>query len=325
VAHGAGFDSYRRDHHQHDSLCYCRSVAGTRREAGIATQPSIRGQCKRGRATGSVLRGLSQKPQTSFRIGIANGDHVSEVLLVTGSSGIAAATARLWGAHDRVFIVGVKEEECRSLTAELPDADFSVADVRDEEAVRGSVAACVERFGRIDALFNVAGISARSLGDGPLHECSTEAWETVLDVNAKGTFLMCREVLRVWTRDSHKGVILNTGSVLARHPQREHFATVGYAASKGAIEAMSLSAAAYYAPAEIRVNVIAAGLVLTPMSARAQGDAHLLEYVAQKQPLTHGMLAPEDIAKAAYFLLRRDSSPITGQVVTVDGGWAVSA
>jgi NAD(P)-dependent dehydrogenase (short-subunit alcohol dehydrogenase family) len=250
---------------------------------------------------------------------------VSEVLLVTGSSGIAAATARLWGAHDRVFVVGVKEEECRSLTAELPDADFSVADVRDEEAVRGSVAACVERFGRIDALFNVAGISARSLGDGPLHECSTEAWETVLDVNAKGTFLMCREVLRVWTRDSHKGVILNTGSVLARHPQREHFATVGYAASKGAIEAMSLSAAAYYAPAEIRVNVIAAGLVLTPMSARAQGDAHLLEYVAQKQPLTHGMLAPEDIAKAAYFLLRRDSSPITGQVVTVDGGWAVSA
>ena len=250
---------------------------------------------------------------------------MSEVLLVTGSSGIAAATARLWGAQDSVFIVGVKEEECRSLAAELPEADFNAADVRDEEAVRKSVAACVERFGKIDALFNVAGISARSLGDGPLHECSTEAWDTVMDVNAKGTFLMCREVLRTWTKHSHKGVILNIGSVLARHPQREHFATAGYAASKGAIEAMTLSAAAYYAPAGIRINVIAPGLVLTPMSARAQGDARVLEYIARKQPLTRGLLAPEDIAKTAYFLLRKDSSPITGQVITVDGGWTVSA
>jgi NAD(P)-dependent dehydrogenase (short-subunit alcohol dehydrogenase family) len=250
---------------------------------------------------------------------------MSEILLVTGSSGIAAATARLWGAHDGVFIVGVKEDECRSLAAELPDADFYVADVRDAEAVRKSVAACVERFGTIEALFNVAGISARSLGDGPLHECSTEAWDTVMDVNAKGTFVMCREVLRTWNQLSRTGVILNCGSVLARHPQREHFATAGYAASKGAIEALTLTAAAYYAPAGIRINVIAAGLVLTPMSARAQNDARIREFMTHKQPLTRGMLAAEDIAKTACFLLRRDSSPITGQVITVDGGWAVSA
>jgi NAD(P)-dependent dehydrogenase (short-subunit alcohol dehydrogenase family) len=250
---------------------------------------------------------------------------VSEVLLVTGSSGIAAATARLWGTQGSVFIAGVKQEECRLLAAELPDAGFCVADVRDEDAVQKSVANCIARFGKIDALFNVAGISARSLGDGPLHECSTEAWDTVMDVNAKGTFLMCREVLRVWTKDSQKGVILNIGSVLAQHPQREHFATVGYAASKGAIEAMTLSAAAYYAPAGIRINVLASGLVLTPMSARAQGDARVMEYIEHKQPLTKGLIAPEDIAKTACFLLRKDSSPITGQVITVDGGWAVSA
>jgi NAD(P)-dependent dehydrogenase (short-subunit alcohol dehydrogenase family) len=250
---------------------------------------------------------------------------VSEVLLVTGSSGIAEATARLWGAQDSVFIVGVKEDECRSLAAELPLAGFNAADVRDEEAVRKSVAACLERFGKIDALFNVVGISARSLGDGPLHESSTEAWDTVMDVNAKGTFLMCREVLRVWTRDSRKGVILNTGSVLAQHPQREHFASAGYAASKGAVEAMTLSAASYYAPAGIRINAIAPGLTRTPMSARAQSDPRVLEYMTRKQPLTQGLMAPEDIAKTACFLLRKDSSPITGQVITVDGGWAVSA
>ena len=250
---------------------------------------------------------------------------MSEVLLVTGSSGIAAATARLWGAQDRVFIVGVKEAECRSLAEGLPHAGFCATDVRDEEDVRKSVAACLERFGKIDALFNVAGISARSLGDGPLHECSTEAWDTVMNVNAKGTFLMCREVLRAWTEHSQNGVILNCGSVLAQHPQREHFATVGYAASKGAIEAMTLSAAAYYAPVGIRVNVIAPGLVLTPMSTRAQGNAAVMGYVASKQPLTQGLIAPEDIAKIACFLLSKDSSPITGQVITADGGWAVSS
>jgi NAD(P)-dependent dehydrogenase (short-subunit alcohol dehydrogenase family) len=100
---------------------------------------------------------------------------------------------------------------------------------------------------------------------------------------------------------------------------------VGYAASKGAIEAMTISAAAYYAPAGIRINVIASGLVLTPMSARAQSDSRIREYMVHKQPLTRGMLAPDDIAKTACFLLRKDSSPITGQVITVDGGWTVSA
>jgi NAD(P)-dependent dehydrogenase (short-subunit alcohol dehydrogenase family) len=250
---------------------------------------------------------------------------VNEVLLVTGSSGIAAATARRWGAQDPVFIVGIKPEECRTLVAELPDAGFHMADVRDEAAVQNSVAACVERFGRIDALFNAAGISARSLGDGPLHQCETGAWDTVMNVNAKGTFLMCREVLRIWMRDSQAGVILNMGSSVAQHPEPKHFATLGYAASKGAVEAMTLSAAAYYAPSGIRINVIAPGLVRTPMSARAQGDPGLLEYMISKQPLTRGMLEPHDIAKAACFLLRKDSSPISGQVITVDGGWAVSA
>ena len=250
---------------------------------------------------------------------------MSEVLLVTGSSGIAAATARLWGARDPVFIVGIKPDECSTLAADLPDAGYHVADVRDEAAIQKTVAACLERFGRIDALFNVAGISARSLGDGPLHVCTTEAWDTVMNVNARGTFLMCREVLRIWTRDPQAGAILNMGSSVVRHPEPVHFATLGYAASKGAVEAMMLSSAAYYAPAGIRINVIAPGLVRTPMSSRVQADPRLLEYMVGKQPLTRGMLEPDDIAKAACFLLRKDSSPITGQVVTVDGGWAVSA
>jgi NAD(P)-dependent dehydrogenase (short-subunit alcohol dehydrogenase family) len=249
---------------------------------------------------------------------------VKQVLLITGSSGIAAATARMWSADNPVFVVGINKDECRSLAAEFADAGFAVADVRDEAAIRRAVSACLERFAMIDALFNVAGISTRSTGDGPLHECKTEAWDTAMDVNAKGTFLMCREVLSVWTRSNQPGVILNTGSVLARHPQRDHFATVSYAASKGAIEAMSVSAAAYYAPCGIRINVIAPGLVRTPMSARAQENSQIVEYMSHKQPLTKGMLTAEDVAHTACFLLRQDSSPITGQIITVDGGWAVS-
>jgi NAD(P)-dependent dehydrogenase (short-subunit alcohol dehydrogenase family) len=86
---------------------------------------------------------------------------------------------------------------------------------------------------------------------------------------------------------------------------------------------MSRSAAAYYAPAGIRINVIAPGLVRTPMSARAQANPRIREYMSHKQPLTKGMLSAEDVAKTACFLLHRDSSPITGQVVAVDGGWTV--
>jgi NAD(P)-dependent dehydrogenase (short-subunit alcohol dehydrogenase family) len=248
---------------------------------------------------------------------------VDEVLLITGSSGIAAAVARMWAAEDSVFVFGVNENECRALSDEL-DAGYAVGDVRDEAAVKRGVAECLDRFGQIDALMNVAGVSARAMGDGPLHQCTSEAWDAVMDLNAKGTFLMCHEVLGLWTKNRQAGVILNTGSVLARHPQREHFATVGYAASKGAIEAMSVAAAAYYAPEGIRINVIAPGLVHTPMTARAQGNSEINQYVIHKQPLRKGMLTADDIAKTACFLLRRDSSPITGQIINVDAGWTVS-
>jgi NAD(P)-dependent dehydrogenase (short-subunit alcohol dehydrogenase family) len=230
----------------------------------------------------------------------------------------------MWATENPVFVVGINEDDCRSLAAEFSNACFAVADVRDESGIHRAVSACLERFGRIDALFNVAGISSRSSGDGPLHECKTKAWDAAMDVNAKGTFLMCREVLSVWTRNNQPGVVLNMGSVLARHPQRDHFATAGYAASKGAIEAMSVSAAAYYAPFGIRINVIAPGLVRTPMSARTQENSQIIAYMSHKQPLTKGMLSAEDVANTACFLLRPDSDPITGQIITVDGGWSVS-
>ena len=99
---------------------------------------------------------------------------------------------------------------------------------------------------------------------------------------------------------------------------------IAYAASKGAIVSMSRAMAAYYAPHKIRVNVIAPGLVETRMSARAQSNEEVLDFISHKQPLSEGMLYPADVAMTALFLLGEQSRHMTGQVVGVDGGWAVS-
>jgi NAD(P)-dependent dehydrogenase (short-subunit alcohol dehydrogenase family) len=186
------------------------------------------------------------------------------------------------------------------------------------------VAACIQTLGGIDAVFNVAGISGRSLGDGPLHECTPEAWQALMNIHAAGTFYVCREVIRHWMATSRKGAIVNTGSVLARSPEREFFATHAYAASKGAIESMSLAAAAYYAPYGIRINVIAPGLVRTPMSARAQTNEKILSFIAHKQPLKGDFVEAEEIARIALFLLSDESVPMTGEVIRGDAGWAVT-
>ena len=250
---------------------------------------------------------------------------MAKTLLITGSSGIAAATARLAASRgERIFIVGKNEHECKQLSEEIAGLGYAVADVADYAAVEQAVAAGIQKFGGIDGVFNVAGLSGRSLGDGPLHECTPEAWQAMMNVHAAGTFHVCREVIGHWIGGSHKGTILNMGSVLARFPEREFFATHAYAASKGAIESMSLAAAAYYAPYGIRINVIAPGLVRTPMSARAQTNEKIVSYIAKKQPLKGGLVEAEEIARIAVFLLSDESMPMTGEVVRADGGWGVT-
>jgi NAD(P)-dependent dehydrogenase (short-subunit alcohol dehydrogenase family) len=179
-------------------------------------------------------------------------------------------------------------------------------------------------LGRLDCVYNVAGGSGRSLGDGPVHEMTLDGWNLTLAMNATSQFLVCRAAIRQMLSQGEGGAILNMSSTLARHPEATHFATHGYAASKGAIESFSRAMAAYYAPHGIRVNVIAPGLVATPMSRRAQQDPQILAYATQRQPLSHGILDPTDLTGAALFLLSDEARMITGQVLDVDGGWSVS-
>jgi NAD(P)-dependent dehydrogenase (short-subunit alcohol dehydrogenase family) len=235
------------------------------------------------------------------------------VLLITGTTGIAEATAEL--AVDRgheVHAVG------------LPDSDLTSPEAADE-----AVDHCVLHHGRLDGLFHVAGASGRRHGDGPLHECTSEGWRFTLDANLTTAFHIARAALRQMLRqdpgpDGRRGALLLMSSVLATSPEPRHFATHAYAAAKGAVISLGRAMAAYYAPHGIRVNVIAPGLVRTPMTQRAQADEEIVEWMRVKQPLAGDLLAPGDIARAALFLLGDESAHITGQVLGVDAGWSVS-
>lgn len=257
-----------------------------------------------------------------------------KTFFITGSTGIAAATIKLAAREGySVFFISRDEASCRELAHELSAENklcgFHVADLTEPEAVAEAVAACVAQFGRIDALFNVAGISGRRFGDAPVHECSVEGWQTTFDHNAKTTFLMCREVLNQMLRqpvgeNGLRGSIVNMASVLALAPEAAHFATHAYAASKGAIVSLTKAMAGYYAPHKIRVNAVAPGLVRTPMSARAQNDPAILELMKTKQPLYEDLIEAEDVAQSALFLLGDGARNITGEILTIDAGWRVS-
>lgn len=246
-----------------------------------------------------------------------------QVWLITGASGIGAATARLAAVYGaKVFVCGLDETENRQLAAEC-GGGFHTGDLSITAQAETAVARCISELGPIDALFNVAGGSGRKFGDGPIHLISDAGWERTFEVNLKTMFLMSRTVLRrMMVRES--GAILNMASVTAYSPDRKNFATHAYAAAKGAAIAMTRTMASFYAPHGIRVNAIAPGLVRTPMSLRAQTDERILELMKTKQPLAGTLLDPDDIARAAVFLLGPSSQMITGQVLGVDGGWEVS-
>jgi NAD(P)-dependent dehydrogenase (short-subunit alcohol dehydrogenase family) len=253
----------------------------------------------------------------------------NKVCLITGSTGIAAATAELAVLEGaQVFVAGKDEQGCRALAHEFGCA-YHVADLTRSEAVAEAVGRCVARYERIDALFNVAGISGRRFGDGPLHECSEEGWDITMETNLKSAFLMGRAVVRVMldqtaNESGLRGTILNMASVLAFSPEPKFFATHAYAASKSAIIGLTQAMAAYYAPHKIRVNAIAPALTRTPMSARAQENTEILEFIRAKQPLCEDLIEAADVARAAVFLLSDESRYITGEVLAVDAGWRFS-
>jgi NAD(P)-dependent dehydrogenase (short-subunit alcohol dehydrogenase family) len=265
---------------------------------------------------------------------VSEGRFAGRGCVVTGSTGLAASGARALAAEGgHLFVISRDAGHARALADEITDAggsaEWHAADLRGESGVEAAFGAAASSLGRIDALYAVAGISARRFGDGPIHEASLVGWDAAITANATSMFLVCRAaVVRMQAQapdaDGLRGAIVTMSSVLARHPSVPHFETHGYAASKGAIEALTRSMAASYAPHGIRVNAIAPGLVATPMSGRAQDDPETLAYLRAKQPLAGGPMEPATVTPTALHLLSRDARMITGQVIDVDGGWGVS-
>jgi NAD(P)-dependent dehydrogenase (short-subunit alcohol dehydrogenase family) len=231
-----------------------------------------------------------------------------KVALVTGAAGgIGAAVAAVFvEAGADVFRVDSVEGD-----------ETYVCDVTRSAEVEAAITVALERFGRLDVVFNGAGISGRSLGDGPVDVCTEEAWDSVLETNLKSVFLCSKHAIPA-LRGSGGGAIVNLSSVLGLVGSKD-FATHAYAASKGGIVSLTRAMAIAYASENIRCNVVCPGLIDTPMSERARHDTQIRTRLAELQPLTGEPGRPEDVAGAALYLA---TAPlITGAVLTVDGGW----
>lgn len=249
-------------------------------------------------------------------------------VIVGGTTGLGLAAAHHFLAEGaRVAIAGRSVEKGSAALKTLSqhgEVVFIACDASRAADVAGLFEQALKRFGRLDVLYHVAGISGRSLGDGPLHECTDEGWHATVDANLKSTFLTNRAAVRHLLAARQPGTILNMSSVLAFSPSPQYFDTCAYTATKGGIIAMSRLAAARYAADGIRVNVIAPGLIDTPMAARACGDQAIRDFVASKQPLAHGPASAADCSAAAVFLCSDEARLVTGVVLPVDGGWCVS-
>lgn len=249
------------------------------------------------------------------------------LVVVGGTSGLGLSAARAFvAAGARVVVTGRDEEKVKSAEKELGGKGIGfVADATDPKAATAAINIAAGNFDGFHGLYHVAGGSGRREGDGPLHEITDQGWDYTLNENLSSLFYSNRAAAQQFLKQQSSGTILNMGSVLGWSPSPHYFGTHAYAAAKSAVVGFTRAAAAYYAPANIRFNVLTPALVATPMSQRAQGDEEILAFVATKQPLDGGRIgAPEDLDGAAVFFMSDESKFVTGQVLAVDGGWCVS-
>jgi len=252
---------------------------------------------------------------------------VPVVAIVGGTTGLGLSAARaLAHAGWSLALLGRNPDNLDAALTEFGETAVGIAaDACDSEAAPALIEKAVEAFGRLDALYHVAGGSARSEGDGPLHELTDEGWQRALEHNLTSLVYSNRMAVRRFREQGDGGVILNMGSVLGFSPSPAHFATHGYAATKAAAIGFTKSIASYYAKDGIRANVVAPALVETPMSERAAANEKIMSFVRSKQPLDGGRIGtPEDLDAAVVYLLSDESRFVTGQVLAVDGGWSVT-
>lgn len=245
-----------------------------------------------------------------------------KIILITGAgSGIGRETALLFAREGAHLIINdlsseAGNETVKEITHARGEAVFLQADVTKATEVERMVAEVIRIKGRIDVLFNNAGIS----GIGALHETSEELWDKVTNVNIKGVFLPSKFVLPHMMKQQG-GVIINMSSCIAEIGLSRRAI---YSATKGAILALSKSMQVDYAPYNIRVNALLPGTILTPfvedyLSKSYENAEEALEGIKKRQ-LSGELGRPEDVAKAALFLASDESKFMMGSPLYIDGG-----
>ncbi len=241
-------------------------------------------------------------------------------LITGGSAGIGRASAILLAREGaRVAITGRNEERSREVVREIDEAGgeatFMVSDVRFADQCRAAVDETLERYGRIDVLFNNAGVYFPKT----VPDCSEDEWDLTIDTSLKGAFLMSKYVLPSMIERA-SGVIIHCSSGWGIQGGGE---AAAYCAAKGGLVVMTKAMAIDHGPQGIRVNCICPGDVDTPMlpdDAKQRGMSweSYLEG-ASDRPLGRIGTA-EEIARAVLFLSTEDSSFMTGAALVVDGG-----
>jgi NAD(P)-dependent dehydrogenase (short-subunit alcohol dehydrogenase family) len=249
------------------------------------------------------------------------------IVIIGGTTGLGFSAAEAFiGAGARVVVIGRKPDSVQAAQQALGDAARAlVGDASTATAAPQAIETCIREFGGFDGLYHVAGGSGRRMGDGPLHEVTDEGIEATLNLNLSSLILSNRAAVRQFLQQGSGGSILNMGSVLGSRPSPQFFATHVYAATKAAAIGFTKSCAAYYAQNDIRFNVLAPALVETPMAKRAAGDETILKFIRTKQPLDGGRIGQaSDLDAAAVYFMSDGARFVTGQVLSIDGGWSVS-
>ncbi len=243
-------------------------------------------------------------------------------IITGGGTGIGKATALLFAREGAdVLITGRREEKLREVADEHNSGGGAIeilsADVTSDADCKKTVDTAIEKFGKVDVLFNNAGI----LFPGATHETSDEVWDKTFDINVKGTFRMSRAVLPHMLENGY-GSIINNSSVVGL---KAYPGLVAYVASKGAVSQFTRAMALEYADKGIRVNMINPGVIVTPMVTEnymdhAEDKDQVEQYMKSLHPM--GRLGESDeVAHAVLFLAEDNVGFITGSAISVDGGW----
>ncbi|MFF4404754.1 SDR family NAD(P)-dependent oxidoreductase [Streptomyces sp. NPDC001262] len=243
-----------------------------------------------------------------------------KVTFITGAgSGIGAAAARVFAREGAtVVLAGRREDRLAAVTEELresgAEASYIVADVARPEAARTAIAFTVEKYGRLDAAFNNAGIG----GDRtPLHLMADDVYDAIMETNVRGVWNCLRHEIAAMLENGG-GAIVNNSSVggLVAIP-----AAAPYVASKHAVVGLTRAAADEYAREGIRVNAVAPGTTRSEITVDWFARNPGLEATAHSMTPQGRTAAPEEIAETVAWLLSDRSPFLTGAVVPVDGGF----